>query len=217
MGSTELLFELPNDQEDTQAKGQTLVLEAPISREASISAMSQMVTHQRSQDMLDLYQLSICLIRCTSPDEVAATGLEMLRVRTQSTAVGFLWIDDQGELKPQLVVPPGLADRFRLHKKLTQRVSREGRAVWVKDRIAGTGQEATFADAICVPLMSDTTVMGAIHLYREEGKFEKEHFDFAISAGNMLAVALESSRAQASLSAEHQRLRRTADFCRVDR
>ncbi len=213
IGSTELLFELPDEQDDTEPSGQTLFREAAISRDASVSAMSQLVSRQRNQDMLDLYQLSICLIRCSSPDEVASTGLEMLRVRTKSTAVGFLWIDDQGELKPQRIVPPELGDRFRLHKKLTERVSREGRAIWIKDQIAGSGRAATFADAICVPLMSDATVMGAIHLYREKSKFEQEHFDFAISAGNMLAVALESSRAQASLSAEHQRLvQRTADF-----
>lgn len=213
IGSTELLFELPNDQEDTAPSGQTLVLEAAISREASGVAMSQLINRQRGQDMLDLYQLSICLMRCTSPAEVASTGLEMLRMRTQSTAVGFLWIDDQGELKPQLIVPPSLSDRLKLHKKLTDRVSREGRAIWVKDQLAGAGREPAFADAICVPLLSDAAVMGAIHLYREKGKFEQEHFDFAISAGNMLAVALESSRAQASLSAEHQRLvERTGDF-----
>jgi two-component system, NtrC family, response regulator HydG len=211
VGSTELLFELPDDKEDTQPKGQTLILESPISREASMSAMSQLVSQKRSQDMLDLYQLSICLMRCTTPDEVAITGLEMLRVRTQATAVGFLWVDDQGELKPQRIVPPELKDRFRLHKKLTERVSHEGRAIWVKDKISG--RDGEFADAICVPLMNDSRVTGAVHIYREEGKFDQQDFDFAISAGNMLAVALESSRAQASLSAEHQRLvERSGDF-----
>ncbi len=213
IGSTELLFELPSDQEDTQQKTQTLVLESPISQVASIDAMSHLVSRQRSQDMLDLYQLSICLIGCNSPDAVATQGLEMLRIRTQSDAVGFLWIDDQGELKPQMLVPPDRGDSFRLHKKLTERVSREGRAIWIKDQISGKGREASFADAICVPLMSDIRVMGAVHLYREQGKFEQEHFDFAISACNMLAVALESSRAQASLSAQHQRLvQRSAEF-----
>jgi two-component system, NtrC family, response regulator HydG len=214
IGSTELLFELPNDQDDTTPGGQTLFREAAVSREASgVSAMSQLVNRQRGQDMLDLYQLSICLMRCSSPDEVASSGLEMLRVRTQSTAVGFLWIDDQGELKPQLIIPTAMSDRLRLHKKLTERVCHEARAIWVKSQLSGQGHVASFADAICVPLLSDASVMGAIHLYREEGMFEQEHFDFAISAGNMLAVALESSRAQASLTAEHQRLlERSGDF-----
>jgi two-component system, NtrC family, response regulator HydG len=214
VGSTELLFELPQDNDDTEPNNQTVILEAPISREASgVHSVSQLVSNHRSQDMLDLYQLSICLMRCSSPDEVATTGLEMLRVRTQSTVVGFLWIDERGELKPQLTLPAEMADRLKLHKRLTERVSQEGRAIWIKDQISGTGREATYADAICIPLMNESTIMGAIHLYREQGTFEQLHFDFAVSAGNMLAVALESARAQASLSAEHQRLiQRSADF-----
>ncbi len=214
VGSTELLFELPDDEEDTEPSGQTLVLDAPISLEASgIHSVSQLVNNQRSQDMLDLYQLSICLMRCSSPDEVATTGLEMLRIRTKATAVGFLWVDERGELKPQLTLPEELGDKLRLHKKLTERVCQEGRGIWIKDKISDPGREGSYADAICIPLMSESTVMGAIHLYREEGTFEQIHFDFAVSAGNMLAVALESARAQASLSAEHQRLvQRTGDF-----
>jgi Nif-specific regulatory protein len=215
IGSTELLFELPREAgDDTGSAGQTLLLETPVSLEASgVSAVSQLVNRQRSQDMLDLYQLSICLIRCNSPVEVATVGLEMLRVRTGATAVGFLWVDDQGELKPQSILPPEMAHRLRLNKRLTDRVRLEGRAIWIKDPISTGGKEELFADGICVPLMSESSVMGAIHLYREQQQFEQAHFDFAISAGNMLSVALESSRAQASLSAEHQRLvERSADF-----
>ncbi len=211
IGSTELLFELP-DNEAQQPTTHQLLMEAPISLEASgVNSLSQLYTQKRSQDMLDLYQLSIILMRCSLPDEVAQSGLEMLRVRTESTAVGFLWIDDQGELKPQKILPAEMENQLRLSKRLTERVSREGTAVWIKDKL--NRGENEFADAICVPLVSNDSVIGAIHLYREQGKFEQVHFDFAISAGNMLAVALESSRSQASLSAEHERLvQRTGDF-----
>ncbi|MEM7561279.1 MAG: FHA domain-containing protein, partial [Planctomycetota bacterium] len=211
IGSTELLFELPEDEAEQPTTHQ-LLMEAPISMEASgVNSLSQLYTQKRSQDMLDLYQLSIVLMRCSSPDEVAQSGLEMLRVRTESTAVGFLWIDDQGELKPQKILPAEMENQLRLSKRLTERVSREGTAVWIKDKLNGGDNE--FADAICVPLVSNDSVIGAIHLYREQGKFEQVHFDFAISAGNMLAVALERSRSQASLSAEHERLvQRTGDF-----
>lgn len=212
VGSTELLFELPEEEDDATTTHQELLLEAPISVEASgANSLSQLFTQKRSRDMLDLYQLSICLMRCNTPDEVADSGLEMLRVRTESTAVGFLWVDDQGELKPQKILPQGLAHRLRLSKKLTERVGREGRAIWIKDKLSASNSD--FADAICVPLINESAVLGAIHLYREQSKFEQAHFDFAISAGNMLAVALESSRSQASLSAEHERLvQRTGDF-----
>ncbi len=214
IGSTELLFELPDEQIDTATTGHTILAEAQVSREASgVDAVSQLFSQQRGQDMVDLYQLSICLMRCSSPDEVAKVGLEMLRVRTHATAVGFLWIDEQKELKPQLILPPEMTERLRLNRKLTDRVSQEGNAIWIKDEISTGGREKVFADAICVPLINESGVIGAIHLYRERERFEQVHFDFAISAGNMLAVALESSRAQASLSAEHHRLvQRSADF-----
>ncbi|MEM8735678.1 MAG: sigma 54-interacting transcriptional regulator [Planctomycetota bacterium] len=211
IGSTELLFELP-EEEEAPTTHQELLMEAPISVEASgVNSLSQLFTQRRSQDMLDLYQLSIGLMRCNNPDEVAASGLEMLRIRTGATAVGFLWIDDQGELKPQKITPPEFEHRIRLSKKLTERVSQASSAVWIKDKIAA--DDVHFADAICVPLVNDAAVIGAIHLYLEEGKFDQAHFDFAISAGNMLAVALESSRNHASLSEEHKRLvQRTGDF-----
>ncbi|HAC92422.1 MAG TPA: sigma-54-dependent Fis family transcriptional regulator [Planctomycetaceae bacterium] len=214
VGSTELLFELVSDDGDTEPSGQTLYLESPISVEASgINSISVLSGRQRSQDMIDLYQLSICLMRCTTPDEVANTGLDVLRQRTSSTVVGFLWVDERGELKPQLILPEGQGDRLRLHKKLTERVSQDGCGIWVKDQVSGSGRQATYADAICIPLLSGSVVMGAIHLYRDQGTFEQEHFDFAVSVGNMLAVALESTRAHASLSAEHKRLvQRTGDF-----
>lgn len=215
IGSTEILFELPSQDTDSDENcRQTLIVESQLSREASgIDAVSQLLNKRREQDMIDLYQLSICLIRCNSPDEVANVGLEMLRVRTNATAVGFLWVDDQNELKPQRILPPEMANRLRLNRSLTERVSREGCAVWIKDEILAGSKEKSFADAICVPLVNQTSVMGAIHLYREHEQFVQDHFDFAISAGNMLAVALESSRAQASLTAERQRLvQRSADF-----
>ncbi|WP_145077734.1 sigma 54-interacting transcriptional regulator [Aureliella helgolandensis] len=213
IGSSELLFEIP-PQDDSDTSEQTLLLEAQISREGSaLPSLSQGFQLNRNQDILDLYQLSICLIRCSSPSEVAATGLEILRLRTQSTAVGFLWVDDQGGLKPQLILPPDLSHRIRLNPKLTERVSRDQKAVWIKDRISSSAKGSGFADAICVPLLNEDQVMGAIHLYREEGKFDQAHFDFAISASNMLSVALQSSRAQASLTADHQRLvQRSGDF-----
>lgn len=214
VGSTELLFELVSQDGDTEPSGQTLYLESPISVEASgINSISLLSGRQRSQDMIDLYQLSICLMRCTTPDEVANTGLDVLRQRTASNVVGFLWVDERGELKPQLILPEGLGDRLRLHKKLTERVSQDGCGIWVKDQVSGNGRQAAYADAICIPLLSGSVVTGAIHLYRDQGTFEQEHFDFAVSVGNMLAVALESTRAQASLSAEHKRLvQRTGDF-----
>ncbi len=62
-------------------------------------------------------------------------------------------------------------------------------------------------------MLNENAVLGAVHMYREEGQYEQADFDFAVSACNLLSVALQSSRAQASLNAEHQRLvERSGDF-----
>lgn len=213
VGSTELMFELPEETDTGSNTNQTLLMEANISVEASgVNSLSQLYTQKRSRDMMDLYQLSLSLMRCSTPNQVADSGLEILGVRTEADVVGFLWLDDQGALKPQKILPEESASKLRLSRKLTERVSRESKAIWIKDELSG-GKHPTYSDAICVPLINESQTIGAIHLYREQRKFDHGHFDFAISAGNMLAVALSSSREHASLSAEHERLvQRTGDF-----
>lgn len=213
VGSTELLFELPEEADTGSNTNQTLLMEANISVEASgVNSLSQLYTQKRSRDMLDLYQLSLALMRCSTPNQVADSGLEILKIRTEADVVGFLWLDDQGALKPQKILPEDLGGKLRLSRKLTERVSRESKAIWIKDELS-SGKHPTYSDAICVPLINEAQTIGAIHLYREQRKFDHGHFDFGISAGNMLAVALSSSREQASLSAEHERLvQRTGDF-----
>ncbi len=156
IGSTELDFHWvdPSDSEmDSSPLNQTLVLEAPISAEASyISAMGQLYSRRRMQDLMDLFQLSLCLLRCSSPDEVLEFGIDILRVRTESTVAGILWLDDQGRLKPQKVVPPEGFTSIRLSRKLTDRVVQQAKAVWVKQEAPSPGKQ-DYADAMCIPLM----------------------------------------------------------------
>ncbi len=136
IGSTELDFHWvdPSDADsDTSPLNQTLVLDAPVSAEASyISAMGQLYSRRRMQDLMDLFQLSLCLLRCTSPDEVVEFGIDILRVRTEATVAGILWLDDQGRLKPQKIVPPEGLSNIKLNRKLSERVVQQARAIWVK-------------------------------------------------------------------------------------
>lgn len=215
IGSTELEFHWSerNDCDvDSSALNQTLVLEAPVSSESSyLSAMGQLYSRRRMQDLMDLFQLSLCLLRCTSPEEVTEFGIDVLRVRTEATVAGLMWLDEQGRLKPQKIVPADGATNIRLNRKLTERVLQKARAVWATQESTTSGKQ-DFADAICVPMMRGSEVIGAVHLYREEGKFEQMHFDFAISAATMLSSALLATRTRASLRADHRRLiERNAD------
>ncbi|GIW96771.1 MAG: sigma-54-dependent Fis family transcriptional regulator [Pirellulaceae bacterium] len=212
IGSTELIFDTIDDAADEAAEvSQTLVMEAPMSVDASgVNSISLLATRQRSQDMLDLYQLSIGLMRCSQPDDVVRRGLELLQHRTQANAVGFLWLDEHGQLRPQVVLPEDTPERFVLSRHTSERVLKEHHAVRLQSPGAQTDSDV---DMICVPLVNEHAATGAIVLTRDTGQFESLHFDLAISVGNLLAVALESSRSQARLSAEHQRLQeRLGDF-----
>ncbi len=214
IGSTELEFDIVQSGDaDSNSSGQTLVMEAVVGGDASgVQSLSMLASQQRSQDMLDLYQLSIGLIRCRSPEEVARKGTEMLKVRTAAAAAGFFWVDEAGHLQPQYIVPEDMAPHVTLTPKLNDRVLRERRAVWVNLSIDASDQGGV-ADVIGVPLINAEATIGAILLYRRQKRFEQGDFDLAISAGNMLAVALESARSQATLSAEHRRLQeRVGDF-----
>ena len=209
IGSTELDFHWvdPSDADsDSSPLNQTLVLEAPVSAEASyISAMGQLYSRRRMQDLMDLFQLSLCLLRCQTPDEVVEFGIDILRVRTEATVAGILWLDDQGRLKPQKIVPPEGLSNIKLNRRLSERVVQQARAIWVKQETT-LNSKHDYADAICIPMMRGTDVMGAVHLYREAGQFEQMHFDFAISASAMISTALLATRNRASERAEHKRL-----------
>lgn len=122
--------------------------------------------------------------------------------------VGFLWIDEQGRLKPKLVVPAGSADATELSDSLTELVCQQGHAVWIAKQ-RGDAQANSlghFADALCVPLVSGRNTLGAIHAYLEQGRFRQSDFDFAISLANILVVALARARKQTSLETDYRRL-----------
>jgi two-component system, NtrC family, response regulator HydG len=222
IGSTELEFHLsdPSTPEDGSSPLlETLVLDAPVAGEGTgIIAMGQMFTKRRIHDLVDLFQLSLCLLRCKTPSDVAEFGLQIVRERTGSSVAGLMWLDEHGALKPFSIHPPEGAVNLRLSRKLNERVTQQVRAVWTKQERTSTDTSSSVtagvvADAICVPIMRGAEVVGALHLYRDSGAFEQLNFDFAITAGTMLGAALETTRDREILRTEHRRLvERTAEI-----
>jgi len=162
----------------------------------------------RAHDFLTLHQLSLKLLSCTDPDEVIRTSLDLLRERTRANVVGFLWVADDGQLKPKLVVPEEAAGKVRMSEQLTQMVARERKAVWVDNqRTAGeTGSLSHYADALCVPLVNEGKTLGAIHVYLEQGRFRTSDFEIAISLANVLMLALVRARREQLLQSDIRRL-----------
>ena len=59
----------------------------------------------QSHDFLVLYQLSIRLLGCTDPQQVVDLSLGVLHELTAATITGFLWLNDEGQLKVRAVLP----------------------------------------------------------------------------------------------------------------
>lgn len=163
-----------------------------------------------ARDLLLLYQLSIKLLGCTSPQDVILAGLELLHERTHASVVGFLWVSDDGkQLKTHTVIPTPASERPPLSEALTRLVLLDRRAVWIANQRSPRAADSLqhYADALCVPLLHEGQVVGAIHVYLEQGRFRQSHFEFAISVANILAVALVRARHERSLEVDYERLK----------
>ena len=186
---------------------QTIVHDRIVGRETSPSSSELLRNSQSGQDLFILHQLSIRLLSCTDPDEVIRVSLELLHHRTHSSIVGFLWMSDDGQLKPKLLIPDG-ATSHGLSQSLTDMVVRQAKAIWVNNQRpeGGTTVLQHYADALCVPLLDEGKTIGAIHLYLEKGRFQQADFEVAIPVANILSVALVRAQKEAALQVDHRRL-----------
>src|SRR5262249_30793525 len=136
------------------------------------------------------------------------TSLELLNTWTRATIADFLWLTDEGGLKPRMIIPQDTTAHPALSKKLTELVCSQKQAIWVANQRAGQKMDSLehYADAICVPLVHDETILGAIHAYLEHGRFRQSDFDFTISLANITTVALVRARRERSLTTDYQNL-----------
>lgn len=171
------------------------------------------------QDFFFLFQLSVKLLGVADPGEVMQICLTRLAERTESNVAGLLWLNDAGQLKPKLVIPEDQSSKLQLRKELTKRVVFEKHAIRVEHESGDT--DAGYADAICVPLITDENnlgsvdprVLGVIHLYRQSSRFSDTHMDLACALANIMMRAISQANQRASLAAEHSSLvKKTAAF-----
>jgi Nif-specific regulatory protein len=167
---------------------------------------------ERAKDLLLLYQLAIRLLGTSDPAQVARIALELLHERTGASCVGFLWIGDDGRLRPQMVFPSKSVELPELSESLNQLLIRERHAVWLGKQHHLQNEQALrpFEDGICVPLVSQRKAVGSMHAYLERGRFRQAHFDFSISLGNITAQALVRARNDLGMSHELRRMRESA-------
>ncbi|QDU27625.1 Nitrogen fixation protein VnfA [Anatilimnocola aggregata] len=212
IGSTEFIYceQIdPLSESARQEHTQTVVRDRIVTEGMpSDLGFSLLQDNERNQDFLTLHQLSVRLLGCSDPDEVVRVSLDLLHTRTQASVVGFLWVSDDGQLKPKLVIPEEASSKVRLSDSLTEMVIRQGKAVWIDNQPATVGTDSLrlFADALCIPLVHEGKTLGAIHIYLEQGRFRQSDFEVSLLLANILTVALVRSRQEAVLRADNRRL-----------
>jgi Nif-specific regulatory protein len=175
----------------------------------SWSTLSQL---EQIQQLLLLYQLSIKLLGCDDPDTIIHIVLDLVRERTEAAVAGFLWVSDDGCLKPRWVIPQEAREQVTLSPMLTELVCRQAHAVWIANHAESKHAELNhYTDALCVPLASHrgtrgVETLGALHVYRHSGNFRQADFELTISIANIAAVALVRARSHLSLRSEYERL-----------
>jgi two-component system response regulator HydG len=223
VGSTELAFHLtdeplPASADEALGMTQSVVMDRPVDtlppdrRETTRFVPESLHDWARVEELLLLYQLSIKLLGCEEPDEIIRVALDLLYDRTDAAVVGFLWVGDDGQLRRKLVLPGDSDQRVALSQLLTDLVCRQRHAVWIADQAAGqTAKLEHYADAVCVPLVNKRgqpggIVIGAIHVYRQQGHFRQSDFELTISVANIVSVALVRARSHLSLQSNYRRL-----------
>ena len=195
---------------DCKATGNlTVILDKSMNpRETGQYTLDFLKGHNWGQDFFFLFQLSVKLLSVDEPEKVIEICLERLFDRTDASIAGFLWLSDEGHLTPKLVFPHERAGQLQLDPELTRRVVTQMHAV----RIEHDTNDA-LADSICVPLISENMVKGAIHLYRETKPFHNSHFQLACALSNIMERSLARANRHTSLAVEHSRLvEKTATF-----
>ena len=230
MGGTSLCFvdATSTDEQTVEVLNQSADLKPEEGSESSsmniapgMNAFHALKEAGRNEDVADLHQLSINCISLSTPDEVTSIAIELLRKRTQATAVAILVANEYGLLDVSHQYPDGpRSKKLDLSDQLTEMVCKHGKAVWMQQETAKEKSAASkdgalrsFKDAICVPLLEDRKTIGAIHLYREKEIFPPHAFDFAIAASSILSATFVRVRESQVLRINHDRLQnRNAEF-----
>ena len=160
--------------------------------------------------LIDLYALSLQMLKSDNPDTVIDTVIELLKDRTSADVVGLSYDSGDGRLKAHRVLPEGEAEAISIGKGLIRRVVRDGEAIWLNDESNPENRlsdgDEKWSDVIYVPLDGGAENLGVLHLYRHDPSFIDTHFELAVAAGRLLAIGLTRAMETDSLRVERRRI-----------
>lgn len=211
IGDTELQLIEPESEVDADMpQTATAIREMLPDQDWSVSDEDPIASVASTGHLIDLYTLSLHLLKSRNPDDVIDTVIELLRDRTKADVVGLSFDPGDGRLRPKRVLPADEADQITLGKGLVRRVVRNGEAIWINEDSPTADTPASlnerWSDVIYVPLESGGNNHGILHLYRQTPSFEQAHFELAVAAGRLLAVSLTRALEHDTLRVEKQRI-----------
>lgn len=210
VGATDLQFiDLPDDAFVEGPTTQTIMLDRPLGAMVGPDLMPSdpLRDSAHAGNLLDLYQLSIQLLRCSDPEQVTAAASKLLMERTGADAIGFFRFSGGGSLTPDFVFPDDATTVLRPNRVLAKRVVGDGEAIWVsQDADGGDGALPAGSDAILIPLFAADQVTGAAVLLRSNERFERSAFELCVAAGRLLGAALATTGENQTLRVERRRL-----------
>lgn len=211
VGSTDMQLIEPDDESfgDSPTTA-TIIQEMPTAGSFRIEVDDPIADVASAGHLIDLYTLSLHLLKSDNPDDVIDNVIELLKDRTASDVVGLSFDSGDGRLKPQRVHPADQAESVTLRQGLIRRVVRDGEAIWINEESrhddSPANADGPWSDVIYVPLESGGNNLGVLHLYRKQPSFDATHFELAVAAGRLLAVGLTRAFEHDSLRAEKRRI-----------
>lgn len=216
VGGTELQFINPvGEAVDNDDAFQTIVADMVMDSESVSSDPLRDIAH--AGYLIDLYMLSLALLRLDNPDDVIDTVIQLLRDKTQASAVGVSFDGGDGSLRPHKVEPPEAVGKVKPAKSMMKRVLEKGEALWVNDtrvdeELTKLPARSKWSDAIYAPLDSNNANLGILHLYRDEPSFSLEDFELTVAAGRLLAIGLGRAMKHDSMKVKMKQIaKRNAD------
>lgn len=209
LGSTELELVDSEPDESSRSSVPTIILDRPIDSPLDFSRQFDALEALRSNAfvgrLLDLYQLSVNLLRSRKLEDVYQLAIELLQQRTSADVVGFSVDAGNGRMTPQRFVPESGAAAMKLGKRIARRVLRDGEAVWFSVSEAAEELDQEWSDAIWVPLASGDEVVGVLHLYHRRACFKPDDFELATATGRLLGAAIQRAQQKGNLEAAQRR------------
>ena len=212
VGSTDMqLIEVDKDAVSDTSSSATVIQELTKERSSwSNEIEGPIASVANAGHLIDLYALTLHLLRSDNTDHVIDMVIELLKDRTGADVVGLSYETGDGSLKPLRVLPEEKAETISIGKGLIRRVIRNGEAVWLNEDSQSHRQvgrhEEQWSDVIYVPLDCGKNNLGVLHLYRHRPSFTDAHFELAVAAGRLLAAGLTRTLTNDSLRAERQRI-----------